>query len=108
MRISDWSSDVCSSDLHDQISVLLQFRRDPTGRRKRKCLRVGEVPVERVLAEFGWVEQDVALLDRGMHHRDRTTRQELRDIGFAGLVGPLLPARLGSDRTGGRTAGGGQ
>src|SRR3546814_18213000 len=42
---------------HDQISVLLQFRRDPTGRRKRKCLRVGEVPVERVLAEFGRSEE---------------------------------------------------
>src|SRR3546814_12147562 len=63
---------------HDQISVLLQFRRDPTGRRKRKCLRVGEVPVERVLAEFGWVEQDVALLASGMPPRHRNTRQESR------------------------------
>src|SRR3546814_16960762 len=30
MRISDWSSDVCSSDLFGPHSVLLDFTRDPT------------------------------------------------------------------------------
>src|SRR3546814_10429779 len=45
MRISDWSSDVCSSDLHPYTEALLSAVPVPDPRRKRKKMIVqGDVP----------------------------------------------------------------
>src|SRR3546814_13335398 len=39
MRIRDWSSDVCSSDLHGVISFYHDFRKEPPGRHVVKICR---------------------------------------------------------------------
>src|SRR3546814_6181987 len=39
MRISDWSSDVCSSDLHGRDGALPEGRRPPRRRRARRRTR---------------------------------------------------------------------
>src|SRR3546814_18240113 len=43
MRISDWSSDVCSSDLLDDVGVRLQRQLAKLGQILRHALRFGEV-----------------------------------------------------------------
>src|SRR3546814_18645231 len=41
MRISDWSSDVCSSDLEEDLGRLFVGQRDAAGRDQAKALRPG-------------------------------------------------------------------
>src|SRR3546814_12240030 len=63
MRISDWSSDVCSSDLTDGLDVLLQ----PGLAQFEHLLRRGD-PLEE--GPRGIVHADVGRL-RGEHHGDQ-------------------------------------
>src|SRR3546814_6742212 len=62
MRISDWSSDVCSSDLH----IFLGEAHDAHERRTRwvVALTAGMMVVE-IIA--GWLTGSMALLADGMH-----------------------------------------
>src|SRR3546814_18248124 len=59
MRISDWSSDVCSSDLLDQLIVDRRGDRDPRGAGKRPAkLTLRGAPRELTAAMLGGLERD--------------------------------------------------
>src|SRR3546814_9400354 len=77
MRISDWSSDVCSSDLHGNddhwawaaaVSVSAALRRELEGRPRARLLVSGgstPAPVFQALAKapLDWARVDIALVD---------------------------------------------
>src|SRR3546814_10225715 len=70
MRISDWSSDVCSSDLHAEMDAKL------VRLRPRKNLHDRQQPVE------ARGRYPTLLLDEGVpHHRDLCDRSEERRVG---------------------------
>src|SRR3546814_17415587 len=65
MRISDWSSDVCSSDLAEQIEYRL--------------LHVGAMDTHRAATDFDTIEHDVVAL------RQRRTRTGTQRVGIERL-----------------------
>src|SRR3546814_10237156 len=73
MRISDWSSDVCSSDLED---IALRRQADPVGVRKPRNHNIQQVEaadhhdVGRVLEESDGGVHD------GRHHRTQSLRKD--------------------------------
>src|SRR3546814_20316422 len=79
MRISDWSSDVCSSDLVVWMIAVRIMRRSPSGREERVK------PASRI--ERGKIvgSADMALIDKHLRHCCMA-------IGALKHLGPLRPA----------------
>src|SRR3546814_6159171 len=111
MRISDWSSDVCSSDLGDYKS-----RRDfpslPATSRLSPHLHFGEISprsiwhalgehddpgAETFRSELGWREHGINLVDQMSDYGDRTGRHTFDNFGWRS--GPK-PARTFLPRPG--------
>src|SRR3546814_6761835 len=53
MRISDWSSDVCSSDLRARAVVFARHRQPVIGEPRRRALRHLIEPQQRIVGESG-------------------------------------------------------
>src|SRR3546814_7242337 len=76
MRISDWSSDVCSSDLQKRLRALELF--------KRKTRNLGDDIIDRRLERGGRRAGDV-VLDLVQRIADRQLRRDLGDRKAGGL-----------------------
>src|SRR3546814_2231534 len=70
MRISDWSSDVCSSDLSERDARRISARRDMAGRPPVRCAAAATTKVDfRSLADQGWTDDEYR--DYGPKRRGR-------------------------------------
>src|SRR3546814_16450416 len=86
MRISDWSSDVCSSDLTSTATDRHPAPRGPASRKSRTRMDMaGSIRIERTAAAWlarrdagGWVARDQAELDAWLA---ASTRSEERRVG---------------------------
>src|SRR3546814_16422025 len=97
MRISDWSSDVCSSDLIELADTLFFLVREPRGHRPRGDEYLRQVPeTQRADQQAG---NDLVADDEQQralqHHVAQRDRGALRDIVAAEkqTVQPRLPLR---------------
>src|SRR3546814_18545952 len=81
MRISDWSSDVCSSDLDDHVAAVEQCQGLALARQAHADRAMQQVPVEGVhrLAEFEhYVLGDV---DQQRHRADAAAAPDRKSVG---------------------------
>src|SRR3546814_12880682 len=85
MRISDWSSDVCSSDLAEQIEYRL--------------LHVGAMDTHRAATDFDTIEHDVVAL-RQRRTRIGTQRVGIERLGRGERMVQRDPARSEERRVG--------
>src|SRR3546814_10875329 len=78
MRISDWSSDVCSSDLDDHVAAVEQCQGLALARQAHADRAMQQVPVEGVhrLAEFE--HHELGDVDQQRHRADAAAAQALR------------------------------
>src|SRR3546814_5280570 len=110
MRMSDWSSDVCSSDLHDGAAVFLQRARHDLRRRGRAPIdqhddrqAVGQIAgcgVEalRVVGRAAARGNDLALVYEGVRYLDRLIEQATGVVAQVEHVAAQLAADFGLDR----------
>src|SRR5690606_40120649 len=78
----DWSSDVCSSDLHDDLTHFLALREQDAPRDPQAFRRVGVVRPDLRARQFA--ERDLL---RAVAERDRAQRSEERRVGKEGRYG---------------------
>src|SRR3546814_2760742 len=90
MRISDWSSDVCSSDLYSQIgrSAMLA-RQAAAAARRRAAGRPRKARAERVAIKKGGIPRSFTRKshvsrERSGHHRARISRRDIVEQRFVG------------------------
>src|SRR3546814_2915846 len=75
MRISDWSSDVCSSDLHLFARRLGDLADGPRDRSRSECVTSSNL--RRLEAPQGWSSRRQPLVKAGGQEKERMTNEQL-------------------------------
>src|SRR3546814_2538236 len=110
MRISDWSSDVCSSDLHDRAQLLggpalagaVQRGSDPAV--EKLLAQVGVGMAGKTVAELAIGEDLAALGGRGRRIAHRPGKHAIDDLHVAGRNVPRRSRRdAGEERRRGKS-----